>query len=359
MTGGELRSNGGVSSATGQYYSLGGGSSINVLSFAQPGADLRPHQHPRRQPRRRLALQCRRRRPGHRPPRHRRDHPTNGTWGIDQVRRRHHGARPSATNGYTGVTTVAGGTLAVDGTNGDGTIRGNITVATGATLAPRRRQPHHQHLARQHLPRRHLRPQREERCHRRGQRNPGDITGGGTLTLDLVNGTTTTFSGSITGGSFGVRGYNDDGSGAKQVLDRYRHRAGVASSSAATAPTMSPPSNWPDTARPRRIVGSRRNGWRPGHGDAEHHRRPHPDFDRQLLPRRAERASRHCEPGWHQRSQRHRTDPRRPLPNETSTYNLSGGTLNSNGGLYVGWDGTGLMNVSGAGRRQRDRRRLH
>ncbi len=36
-------------------------------------------------------------------------------------------------------------------------------------------------------------------------------------------------------------------------------------------------------------------------------------------------------------------------PNENSTYNISGGTLNSNGGLYVGWDGTGNLNLAGSG----------
>jgi fibronectin-binding autotransporter adhesin len=33
--------------------------------------------------------------------------------------------------------------------------------------------------------------------------------------------------------------------------------------------------------------------------------------------------------------------------NETSTYNISDGTLNSSGGLFVGWDGVGDMSVSG------------
>ena len=34
-------------------------------------------------------------------------------------------------------------------------------------------------------------------------------------------------------------------------------------------------------------------------------------------------------------------------PNETSTYTMTGGTLNTDGVLAVGWDGVGLMNVSG------------
>ncbi len=34
-------------------------------------------------------------------------------------------------------------------------------------------------------------------------------------------------------------------------------------------------------------------------------------------------------------------------PNETSTYDMTAGVLNSNGGLYVGWDGRGIMNVTG------------
>ena len=34
-------------------------------------------------------------------------------------------------------------------------------------------------------------------------------------------------------------------------------------------------------------------------------------------------------------------------PSETSKYNISAGTLNSSGGFYVGWDGTGELNLSG------------
>jgi len=34
-------------------------------------------------------------------------------------------------------------------------------------------------------------------------------------------------------------------------------------------------------------------------------------------------------------------------PGGPSTYDLKGGTLNANGGLYVGWDGVGILNVNG------------
>lgn len=124
---------------------------------------------------------------------------------------------PTSAATYTGDIIVSGGTLAVSGTVGDGSVKGNVTVATGATL----RLDAGDRIVNNAL----ITVDAGATFNRNGNGDAigglaggGAITGAGTLTLDLVGGATNTFSGTITGGGINVRGENVNGTAAKQVF---------------------------------------------------------------------------------------------------------------------------------------------
>jgi autotransporter-associated beta strand protein len=122
----------------------------------------------------------------------------------------------ASANTYTGLITVSNGTLSSAGTVGDGSIRGNVSIASGATF----RLNASNSIVNNSL----ITVASGGTFNRNGfgdvigaLSGGGDLIGAGGLTLDLVAGSPQTFSGNISGGNLNVRGYAGTG-GAKQTL---------------------------------------------------------------------------------------------------------------------------------------------
>lgn len=143
----------------------------------------------------------------------------NGTGGLTKLGGGTLVLNPSGSNGYTGLTTVNAGILGVAGSAGDGTIRGNITVNSGGTL----RLDVSNRIINSSVVTINL----GGTLNTNGQGEAlgalvgaGAISGGGSgLTLDTPSAAgAATFSGTITGVTVGVRGELVDGGSSRQVL---------------------------------------------------------------------------------------------------------------------------------------------
>jgi fibronectin-binding autotransporter adhesin len=123
-----------------------------------------------------------------------------------------------ASNSATGALTVDGGQVTLGaGFAGDGGWRGNVTVNNSATF----RLAQGDILINSSL----VTVNGGGVFHTGGFADSigalsgsGSVQGGNTLTIDMVAGTTQTFTGSITSTSISARGENDNGTGSRQVL---------------------------------------------------------------------------------------------------------------------------------------------
>ena len=248
-------------------------------------------------------------------------------------------------NSYTGLTTVNAGILAIAGTVTDGTILGNVVVNSGGTL----RLDAANRIANTSL----TTLNGTGTLNTNGQSDAvgalagnGVINGGGSLTLDMLAGTQQTFSGTITNTSIVGRGENDNGTSSKQIFTGTwtGGSLGVARGNSANDVVVIELAGSGATNISSVSVGQSGSGTATLNIGGTHALTDTGTFYVGEQP---------GQPGVVNQTGGTVTVAGQirlgHWPSETSTYNLSGGALNSNGGLYVGWDGTGSMTASGSG----------
>lgn len=249
-------------------------------------------------------------------------------------------------NAYTGLTTVNDGTLAVGGGfGGDGAIRGNVTINNGGTF---------ELLQSNIIINDSLFTVNTGGTFDRngfsdvigGIAGGGNVIGGGTLTLEYRSGTAATFSGNLTGGNLTIRGRNQNGTAAKQTLTGTATGLGTI---AVERGNSANDNNILELAGGGSTTANSTNIGRAGSGTAtlnieDTHTLNTGNFF--LGEANGHAGNANQSGGIVNANGQTRVGH---WPNELSTYNLSAGTLNSTGGLYVGWDGNGDMNVTSAG----------
>ncbi|MCO6454551.1 MAG: autotransporter-associated beta strand repeat-containing protein [Pirellulaceae bacterium] len=259
-------------------------------------------------------------------------------------------------NTYTGLTHVQQGLLAVGGAfGGDGAIRGNITVESGGTY----RMLQDNVINNTSL----ITLSGTGTLDRNGRTDvigalagSGQVIGGGTLVMALVSGTQQTFSGTVTGGSLSVRGDNDNGTSASQILTGTSTGLGsltVQRGNSANDVPLLVLAGGGSTTTGSVAVGQTGSGQGMATMNIQDthtlntgtfflgEQNGHAGFVNQTGG--TVNASGHMRVGhW---------------PNETSVYTLDSGSISitgtpaggteQNGGLYIGIDGTGIFNHNG------------
>ena len=274
--------------------------------------------------------------------------PLSGTGGITSS-----GAGTLTISGTGSTNNTASGSLQVDGGTlvlgggfaGDGGWKGNVTINNSGTLR----------LAQSNI----LANASLVTVNSGGTLNTagfgdaigalagaGSIQGGNTLTLDMVNGTQPTFSGTITNTSLNARGENDNGSGSKQILTGTWSggQLSVSRGNSANDVVLIELAGGGTTNVASVSVGQSGSGTATLSIKDTHALSSTGTFY-------VGEASGHAG-NVNQSGGTVTVSGQMRLghwSNQTSSYDLSDGTLNANGGLYIGWDGTGNMSLSGSG----------